>query len=253
MPEGIHAAMVEVSRAVGAIAKARNNSQQGFRFRGIDDVYNAVHDLLAKNEVYVQTRVRDYTIQLVPRSGQNSDKQPEVHAHAIFTFVFTHKDGSTTEVEMPGESRDFGDKASNKAISFAAKYAFISAFTIPTEDQEDGDRDQPATTAEGTSGTAGRTRQGGTKPGPQGADSGSKQQDSSTVGDHKKFTQETILNIAGGDKKIARAIWDTLDGNDRLPKEGEWTRSKSQRVVKEAKQVYDEMTAPIEGATNGSK
>ena len=248
MSEGIHAAMIAVSKKVGAIAKARRNTQQGFQFRGIDDVYNAVHDLLAENDIYVQTRVREYQVEFIPREK----KQPEVHARAIITFKFTHKDGSSVEVEMPGESRDFADKASNKAVSFAAKYAFITAFTIPTEDQDDGDRDQPRT--DETGGTAGRTRQGVTGKGPSVADSGSRQQDSSTVGDYMKFTKETILNIAGGDKSVAKAIWDTLDGDDRLPKEGEWTRSKSQRVVKEAKQIFDSLEAPFEKEDdNGSK
>lgn len=248
-PAGIYPAMVEVARAVGSIAKAKRNQQQNFNFRGIDDVYNHVHDILTKNDIFIQTRVREYEVGLIERAG---GKPPEVHAHAIFTFVFTHADGSSVSVEMPGESRDYADKASNKAISFAAKYAFISAFTIPTEDQDDGDRDQPAPpTGQGTRPTAQTPPQGGTGAGPSAPQAGSG--DSATTGDFSKMAQQQVLELAKGDKKIARTVWDALDSNDRLPAKGDWTRSKYNRVIKEAKAAVDALGAPFEGENNGSE
>ncbi len=38
---------------------------------------------------------------------------------------------------------DSGDKASNKALSIAMKYALLQVFCIPTEDAKDPDADSP--------------------------------------------------------------------------------------------------------------
>lgn len=39
----IHQAIAGVMKDVGAVGKDRSNQQQGFKFRGIDDVMNALH------------------------------------------------------------------------------------------------------------------------------------------------------------------------------------------------------------------
>ncbi|ELY4141589.1 ERF family protein, partial [Cronobacter sakazakii] len=52
---------------------------------------------------------------------------------AEFDFVST-KDGSVHTVVTYGEAMDSGDKATNKAMSIAYKYAAFQAFCIPTEE-----------------------------------------------------------------------------------------------------------------------
>ncbi len=44
---------------------------------------------------------------------------------------------------MPGEALDYSDKAINKALAFAHKYAIIQMFHIPTEENVDGDETSP--------------------------------------------------------------------------------------------------------------
>lgn len=50
-----------------------------------------------------------------------------------FDFVST-EDGSIHTVTTYGEAMDSGDKATNKAMSIAYKYAAFQAFCIPTEE-----------------------------------------------------------------------------------------------------------------------
>src|SRR5574340_122354 len=60
-----------------------------------------------------------------------------------FDFIAA-SDGSRHVVVTYGEAMDSGDKATNKAMSAAYKYAAFQAFAIPTE----GDNDADATTHE---------------------------------------------------------------------------------------------------------
>jgi hypothetical protein len=55
-----------------------------------------------------------------------------------FDFV-SADDGSMHEVVTFGEAMDSGDKATNKAMSAAYKYACMQAFCIPTEGDNDAD------------------------------------------------------------------------------------------------------------------
>jgi hypothetical protein len=55
-----------------------------------------------------------------------------------FAFV-SAEDGSDHHVVTYGEAMDSGDKATNKAMSAAYKYAAMQAFCIPTEGDNDAD------------------------------------------------------------------------------------------------------------------
>lgn len=45
-PTGIYQAMAEILAEIPSIGKDNRNKDQGFQYRGIDDVYNALHPLL---------------------------------------------------------------------------------------------------------------------------------------------------------------------------------------------------------------
>jgi hypothetical protein len=51
--------IIAIMGELDAIGKARSNSQgAGFKYRGIDDVYNALHALLAKHGVFTVPQVQ---------------------------------------------------------------------------------------------------------------------------------------------------------------------------------------------------
>lgn len=127
---------VQAALAKEGISKARKNQQQGYNFRGIDDVYNALAPLLADNGLCILPRI--LTRQCEERQSAKGGTLFYVTVEAEFDFVCA-EDGSTHTVRTFGEAMDSGDKATNKAMSAAYKYAAMQAFAIPTEGDNDAD------------------------------------------------------------------------------------------------------------------
>lgn len=123
------------------IAKDRRNTQQGYGFRGIDDVYNALAPIISKHGLVILPRV--IAREVSERMGKSGSSLFYVVVEVEFDFVSSH-DGTKHTVKTFGEAMDSGDKATNKAMSAAYKYAAFQAFCIPTE----GDNDADATTHE---------------------------------------------------------------------------------------------------------
>ena len=132
---------VQAALSVEGIRKDRSNQAQGYKFRGIDDVYNALSPLLAKHGLCVLPRCTSREV--VERVNAKGTALFYVTVCAEFDFVAA-EDGSKHTVITYGEAMDSGDKATNKAMSAAYKYACMQAFSIPTE----GDNDADATTHE---------------------------------------------------------------------------------------------------------
>ena len=131
---------MEVYKAISAvqeelaqigISKSSKNQQQGFMFRGIDAVYNTLSPLLAKHKLVILPRClkRESTERTTAKGGVLF----YVTVQAEFDFV-SAVDASKHTVSMFGEAMDSGDKATNKAMSIAYKYAAFQAFCIPTEE-----------------------------------------------------------------------------------------------------------------------
>lgn len=117
----------------GGIGKTRMNEQQKFRFRGIEDIQNALAPLLVKHRLCI-----------VPTfSERKTDQHESKTGGKIFSTVvegvfdlISAVDGSSVRVTIPGEAMDTGDKSTNKAMSMAMKYAAILTFCIPTEGED---------------------------------------------------------------------------------------------------------------------
>ena len=135
-------AAVQSELAKVGISKSRRNQQgSGYNFRGIDEVYNAISPIMADQGLCILPRILGRT--LTERSAKSGGTLFYVVVEAEFDFV-SADDGSTHTVRTFGEAMDSGDKATNKAMSAAYKYAALMTFAIPTE----GDNDADATTHE---------------------------------------------------------------------------------------------------------
>jgi hypothetical protein len=138
----IYSKIASIMKETGAITKKQKNAQQGFQFRGIDDVMNELHDIFAKNEVFILPSVEDFTKEDRPtRSGGIN-----TFIRAKIRFQYTTTDGSCVETVNVGEAMDSGDKAMNKAMSIALKYSLLQMLLIPTEDAKDPDAETPEDT-----------------------------------------------------------------------------------------------------------
>ncbi|MDK1227525.1 ERF family protein [Cronobacter turicensis] len=129
----VYEAISAVAREMAAtgISKDRTNTQQNFKFRGIDQVYNALAPALVNHGLLILPRITERTV--TERVTQKGGVLFYVVVKAEFDFVST-KDGSVHTVVTYGEAMDSGDKATNKAMSIAYKYAAFQAFCIPTEE-----------------------------------------------------------------------------------------------------------------------
>jgi hypothetical protein len=135
----IRSVMTDVSKV--GIAKNNRNVAQNFNFRGIDDVYNAISPALAKAGLVILPSVVDRHV--IERTNSKGTVVFFVTLTVDYSFV-SAEDGSRHVVRAYGEAMDSGDKATNKAMSAAYKYACFQTFCIPTE----GDNDADATTHE---------------------------------------------------------------------------------------------------------
>jgi hypothetical protein len=135
----IYAKISAVMASLSAISKDRQNDQQRYKFRGIDDAMNALHGPLSTNGVFYAAAVRDV------RQREYATKSGTAMLHVMLTVAYTFyaADGSSVTFEAVGEASDSGDKAAGKAQAYALKVALLQLFCIPTEEQKDTEYQHP--------------------------------------------------------------------------------------------------------------
>lgn len=131
---------VQTDLAKQGITKDQENTFDHYKFRGIDDIYNALAPLLAKHQLCILPRMLSRTCD--ERQSQKGGALFYVTVDAEFDFV-SAQDMSKHTVKVFGEAMDRADKATNKAMSAAYKYACFQTFCIPTEGDNDADVTTP--------------------------------------------------------------------------------------------------------------
>lgn len=127
--------MLAIQEELTAITKDQRNGQQGWKFRGVDDVMNTLHPILVKHKVFACPKVLD-----IQRTSTTTSKGSCLnYATATVEYNFYDESGESISVTVVGEGMDSGDKATSKALSIAYKYAMFQTFCIPTEDDPDKD------------------------------------------------------------------------------------------------------------------
>lgn len=132
----IYQKIADVMRDLSAVGKDGKNAQQGYAFRKIDDVYNALHPIMAKHGIFTNVRV----IKAIHREKMESAKgNTGYHQILEIEYTFYAEDSSCISTLVWGEANDWADKVTNKCLSAAHKYALVQVFCIPTLDLEDAD------------------------------------------------------------------------------------------------------------------
>jgi hypothetical protein len=140
----IYKKMSEVMKDIGAVTKDQKNQAQGFKFRGIDQFVNALYPALTRHGVFMAPRATDFSQELKDVTRSNGKAGVDKHVSILMEYDFYAEDGSRVTVgPIPAEGLDSGDKATNKALSAALKYALIQTFSVPTEDMAEADLDSP--------------------------------------------------------------------------------------------------------------
>lgn len=144
----IYKEIAAILKEVCAIGKDKKNLQQGFMFRGIDQVMNTLHPLLSEFGVFVVPEVLE-THREERATAKGGTLIYTVHK---IKFHFTAIDGSEVCATVVGEGMDSADKSSNKAMAVAFKYACLQVLCIPTEEMAKDDPDnyspEPSTVSE---------------------------------------------------------------------------------------------------------
>lgn len=136
--------MSDVMKDIKHVSKEQKNVAQGFKFRGIDQFVNALYPALTKHGVFMAPRSTSYTQTLKDVTRSNGKAGVDKHVSIEMEYDFFAEDGSKVTVgPIPAEGLDSGDKATNKALSAALKYALIQTFSVPTEDMAEADLDTP--------------------------------------------------------------------------------------------------------------
>lgn len=127
----VYKAISAASRALAqvGISKSRENKEQGYRFRGIDDFMNTLSPILVESGLVI---LPDYSAAKYEHTGETKSgtKWFSTFVDAAFTLVSV-EDGSSTVVKVRGEGRDNADKSANKAMSAAYKAMAAQVFCIP--------------------------------------------------------------------------------------------------------------------------
>lgn len=140
----IYGAISNIIAGIGVVSKDKKNQQQGFSYRGIDDVMNALQPVLASNRVFIVPEVIEQTRQ----ERQTAKGGTLIYSICTVRYTFYAEDGSNISAIVVGEGMDSGDKATNKAMSIAFKYACFQVFCIPTEEMKDPDNETPDSSKE---------------------------------------------------------------------------------------------------------
>lgn len=133
----IFSKMINIMRKVEAIGKEQKNPAQHYFFRGIDDVYFALHNILANEGVITIPEILEERAE----ERQSSSGKMAMSRILKIRYRFYAEDGSFVDSSVIGEGADFSDKAANKAMSAAHKYVLLQTFCIPTEEPKDSEQD----------------------------------------------------------------------------------------------------------------
>lgn len=125
--------LTQIKEQVGAVGKTEKNAQQGFNFRGIDNVVNALAPALIEAGVVIIPNVRSFDFGTV-EVGQK--RTPMGHVRLVLEVTLVGPDGDTLVGSAAGEAMDSGDKATAKASSVALRTFLLQAFSLPTTEAD---------------------------------------------------------------------------------------------------------------------
>lgn len=140
-PDGVVAALNRVAVAIGAIPKADENTEQGFKFRGIETIMAKVGPAMNDQGVVPLTRVVDRSLETYPR-GRAGNLWRLVTLTVEYELRHAASGEAVVVGPVIGEGFDVGDKAASKAHTMAWKRAVLDLFKI-ADGHDDPDRSGP--------------------------------------------------------------------------------------------------------------
>lgn len=126
--------MGRVMEDVEPVAKGTKHQQQGFMYRGVDDVTIAADAALKKHGVIGPVPFVESVEYEATEVGKN--RTPTRIAQVMVKFRLYGPAGDFIEAQVPGEAMDSGDKSTPKAMSVAYRIALLQMLRIPTGEKD---------------------------------------------------------------------------------------------------------------------
>ncbi len=130
----IYESISDIMSEMGGTPKTGKNEYEGYTYRSIDDVYTALQPLLGKHGVVIVPKV----LSRESLTANTLTGKPSQRCIMEVEFKVVNRYGSSLKITTWGEALDTSDKATNKALTAAYKYAMIELFCIAVG-QEDAD------------------------------------------------------------------------------------------------------------------
>lgn len=121
-----------VAKAVGHVSKTGRNTAQGFNFRGIDAVLNAVGPHLSAAGVTIALEGLDLDYSEV-RVGAKQTPMAAVRARCSYVW---HTPAGPLVTLTAAEAMDSGDKATAKVLSVALRTNILQTLCLPTDEPD---------------------------------------------------------------------------------------------------------------------
>lgn len=128
----VYEAFSAVMGDVQGIRKAERNPQQGFNFRGIDAVLNAVGPALRTHGVIITPEAQSIDVERYQTAKGGQMQGVIVHMR----YTVHGPEGDSFSGSAYGQAADAGDKAVSKAESVAYRTFLLQALTVPTDEPD---------------------------------------------------------------------------------------------------------------------
>lgn len=128
--------VLNVMADVQGVAKKDKNTSQGFSFRGIDAVLNAVGPALRKHGGFIVPRILSNETAVGATKSGGAVNIVRLHVE----YSLFGSEGEPVVGNIVSESMDHGDKSTAKALSVALRSFLIQLLALPT-DEPDPDHD----------------------------------------------------------------------------------------------------------------
>lgn len=124
--------IAKVMQEVQGLAKRDKNTAQGFNFRGIDAVMNAVGPALRKHGGFIVPQVVEFRNAV----GQTSKGSSINIVHVTVDYSVFGTEGEPIVGRVAAEAFDSGDKATAKAMSVAYRTFLLQLLCLPTDEPD---------------------------------------------------------------------------------------------------------------------
>jgi ERF superfamily protein len=138
--------LAEVRRRIGYIQKRGHNERFNYSYVTAADIAGAVGDILSELGVVVIPSLENITYESTAGRGETTRL-----ARVVMAYTFADVDsGEEIVAKVAGQGLDVGDKAPDKAMTGALKYALLQSFLLATGDDPEDERMDARFTAPGS-------------------------------------------------------------------------------------------------------